>query len=382
MFISENDMQLAVHQDPGIILSGIPEANPEFCPDVPGLISLGREIQLASGPIDNLFIDANAILTFVECKRYSDSRIKREVYPQAVNYAADLKNQLIHYNGDDFHLKLSEIILSAKGSKYQSMEAILSDLSDDPLLSRKDLSEWRHQFLNRLELNIKSGACRIILLCGSTHDNVFNFRAIRNLMQLMSFSERPTSLYDLILMDLREERDCKLSRIIWRRYAPLPQIPLIAETVRDTSIGIDRMKVRESCLPPDQKLALRRFIEELSSKGIIAVENTYGYALKRQSSKKSLYITIEIRDKDWIIIRHQIGHSEPLYSKLKIGEKLPYLSDTEVSTVSKESSTGSGEMFEIRITPTTTNNSRLLDAVLKLGSVEKQNTAKRVSHEI
>ncbi len=91
MFKLESELQSLVHLRPEIVLGGIAEISPDYCSDVPAAISLGREIQLASGPIDNLFIDANAILTFVECKRRGDSRLKRDVYAQAINYASDMK---------------------------------------------------------------------------------------------------------------------------------------------------------------------------------------------------------------------------------------------------------------------------------------------------
>ena len=65
MFDSESILQLLVHERPDVILSGIPEINPQFCPDTPAILSLGREIPLNSGPIDNLYIDTNAIITFV-----------------------------------------------------------------------------------------------------------------------------------------------------------------------------------------------------------------------------------------------------------------------------------------------------------------------------
>lgn len=69
MFKAESEMQELIHNEPDTILSGVPEINPQYCPDTPSIISLGREISLSSGFIDNLYIDSNAIITFVECKR-------------------------------------------------------------------------------------------------------------------------------------------------------------------------------------------------------------------------------------------------------------------------------------------------------------------------
>ena len=154
MYSTEGAMQTDVHNHPELVLSGIPEINPEFCPDVPGLVSLGREISLSTGPVDNLFIDINGILTFVECKRYSDGRLKREVYPQALNYASDLQNLLIHYNRENFQQAFSDLISSAQGGGYRSIEDLIDTLSKDPILDGKNLTEWRRQFLERFEFNL------------------------------------------------------------------------------------------------------------------------------------------------------------------------------------------------------------------------------------
>ncbi len=90
MFESEEVLRDLLHKTPTLLLTGFPELDPRFCPDSPHLVSLGREIPLLSGPVDNLFIDPNGVLTLVECKGYWNSEIKRKVYSQAINYASDL----------------------------------------------------------------------------------------------------------------------------------------------------------------------------------------------------------------------------------------------------------------------------------------------------
>lgn len=347
MFSTEDAMQAAIHSRPELVLSGIPEINPEFCPDAPGLLSLGREISLASGQIDNLFIDVNAVLTFVECKRYSDSRLKREVYPQALNYASDLKNLLANYNGEEFDTAFSDLIASAPSGGCRNLEEVIAELRKDPILERKNKEEWRRQFRERLEYNIKSGVCRIVLLCAPTPNNAFNYRAVRNLMQLMSFSEHPGSRYDLMLMDLRQERDALVSRVIWRRYAALPQIPLIVEAMRDTSAAIDKMKEREAGLPEELRKFLWQLLESLSEKGLIAVANTTGYALKSEDSKKSIYTQINVGERGLSAVRHQIRPPEPLYFTLEASRIPPIPSDLEPKKRRKPSSLRSGSNFEI-----------------------------------
>lgn len=365
-------MQAAVHSRPELILAGIPEINPEFCPDAPKLLSLGREIPLFSGPVDNLFIDINAVLTFVECKRYSDGRLKREVYPQALNYASDLQNQLINYNNEHFQKAFGDLISCAQNGSYKTIEEMMEALSKDPILEAKNLSEWRRQFLERFEYNVKYGVCRVVLLCAPAPNNAFNYRAVRNLMQLMSFSERSSSRYDLLLMDFREEHDDFVSKIIWRRYSALPQIPLVAESIRDTSTGIDKMKERENSLPADLKILLDRLLEALSERGLIAVENTIGYAIKSEDSKKSIYTQIAIQEKSWIVVRHQIRPPEHLYEKLEAEEHIDVLDGMKSTIQCKDSSLEAGKLFEIQIKPVAYMDiNRLAQVIVELAKVEK-----------
>ncbi len=372
MFSTEDELQAAIHDRPEIVLSGIPEINPQICPDAPGLVSLGREIPLSSGSVDNLFVDINAVLTFVECKRYSDARLKREVYPQAVNYASDIQNRLIHYNGEQFRQEFGSLIASARGGGYRCFADVVAALAGDPILEGKDIDEWQRQFLERFEYNVKSGVCRVVLLCAPAPNNAFNYRAVRNLMQLMSFSEYSASRYDIILMDLREERGEFVTKIIWRRYAALPQVPLVARSLRDTSAGIDRMKRREARLAPELRVMLKKLLEALSEQGLMAVENTVGYALKNQSSKKSIYTQISILDGSWVVVRHQIRPPESLYYKLEAEERPSVLNDLNPIITLKKSTLEPRRLFEIELSPDpSTNVNHLVEAITELGRVEE-----------
>ncbi len=315
------------------------------------MVSLGREVPLGSGPVDNLFLDTNAIITFVECKRYSDARVKREVYPQALNYASDLQSHLIHYEGDEFLEQLFSIVGQGQGSDFGTLDDVIEALSNDPVIVGKNKTEWRRQFVKRLESNIKAGICRVVILCAPAPNTQFAYRAVRNLMQLMSFSEQTNSKYDLILMDLREEFDNYISRIIWRRYASLPQIPLVAEYSRDQSAGIEKMKLREEKLSEEQRLALDDLFVELAEHKIQATENTQGYSLKWEESNKSLFTQVNIKEKGWVILRHQIRSPDPLFQHILDGKPIGVLEGLMFEKRKKKSSLQGGSMFEIEITP-------------------------------
>ncbi len=347
MFTSESRFQQLIHEDPNIILSGIPEIDPNLCSDTPTIVSLGREIRLDSGPIDNLYIDTNAVLTFVECKRYSDSRLKREVYSQAINYAADMQSMLMHYFEDDFINHFFEIIRSNDES-FESFDHMLNKLADDPILTKKNKSDWRRQFKERLEYNIKNGVCRIVIACAPDPRTNFSFTQIRNLMKLMQYSESSQSRYDLILMDVRELDDEYVSKVIWRSYAALPLIPLIATTSRNESQNIENLHKAIDELDETKRNQLENLVTLLDENGIYTKDNSAGLALYWKDSNKSLYVQLKVTKLDWSVRRHQIRPTDDqLFGSLGrdcIPEEI-----CQFNPIVKETSGSMGKLYEIAI---------------------------------
>ncbi|MBD2076435.1 hypothetical protein H6F86_21620 [Phormidium sp. FACHB-592] len=316
MFVNEAELQQLVHEQPELILSGIPEINPVYCSDTPKILSLGREIPLRSGPIDNLYVDTNGIITLVECKTYSNSGIKRSVYSQAINYASDLQNMLIHYSGTEFIEQFYSIITEGNFVTYPQFDSMVAQLSQDCILEGKNKKDWKQQFLQRLEFNIKNGVFRIVILCAPSKTNLFSYAAVRNLMQLMTFSESGNSKYDLILMDLRGEAGAYQAQMIWRRYCPLPQIPLIANSLRAVERGIEAMRKRFSMLPSPAQATLKRFQDSLREAGIDVVENSIGYSLRDADTRKSMFISVETDQDTWFVRRHQIRNDDSLFANM------------------------------------------------------------------
>jgi len=353
MFTLESEMQALIHKEPNIVLSGIPEIDPQYCPDTPNIISLGREIPLNSGPIDNLFIDTNAIITFVECKLYSNSNIKREVYAQAINYASDLQVMLSHYNSDEFF----SIIKRGQNCNIDSFDSIVDTLSKDEILAKKKINEWKKQFIQRLEANIKSGVFRIIIACAPHTSNQFAYSPIRNLIQLMNFSESLDSKYDLILMDIRESAQKYQSKIIWRRYAQLPQIPLIAKAYRDKNRQVEKMQTVFQALPPEKKELFDMLRKKLILKNIYFKEQSAGFALFRDN--KSVYISIDINKEGFTVRKHQIREKEKLFHWIKDNKLEKLLSSISYNLIDKKTTSGE-DMYEIQIEDISIENLDLL----------------------
>lgn len=101
--------------------------------------------------LDHLFLDQDGIPTFVECKRSTDTRIRREVVAQMLDYAANG----IEYWGAN---RLREEAAKTCG------ESLTSKLQD--LLNTVDGDEV-DQFWEKVEHNLRTGNVRLIFVADS-----------------------------------------------------------------------------------------------------------------------------------------------------------------------------------------------------------------------
>ena len=98
--------------------------------------------------IDFFFVDQSGMPTFIECKRYDDSRSRREVIGQMFDYAANG-----HYYWTQSVMRdLAEKNASAKGLSLE--EAIQSIRPDDDL--------GVDDFFQRIEDNLREGQVRLV----------------------------------------------------------------------------------------------------------------------------------------------------------------------------------------------------------------------------
>jgi hypothetical protein len=98
--------------------------------------------------VDFLFVDQDAIPTFVECKRRKDTRSRREVVGQVLEYAA---------NGQSYwdYETLMGFARNAARQHNESLEDALAKLQQDAQLSAAE-------FFKKAEANLKDGTIRIV----------------------------------------------------------------------------------------------------------------------------------------------------------------------------------------------------------------------------
>lgn len=99
--------------------------------------------------VDHLFLDQDAIPTLVEVKRSSDTRIRREVIGQMMDYAA---NAVVYWPAETIQLNFKTRCVKAG----MDPDALISDFLQE------DLGE--DQFWENLKTNLKTGKIRMLFV--------------------------------------------------------------------------------------------------------------------------------------------------------------------------------------------------------------------------
>lgn len=157
-FIQESDLQELLANYPDLLPGDqIDPENPRRWILVSREMGIpGDEYEGDRWSLDHLFLDQNGIPTFVECKRASDTRNRREVVAQMLDYAA---NGIEYWNIDRLRQATSE------ASQLQGVsldEKIIGLLGGDSDLEAID------DYWDTVETNLKERKVRLVFVSDST----------------------------------------------------------------------------------------------------------------------------------------------------------------------------------------------------------------------
>jgi hypothetical protein len=150
-YLTENDLQKLLADYPSLISGDqIDKENPRRW------LLVSREMGVADGQstatrwsLDHLFIDQDEIPTLLEVKRSSDTRIRREVIGQILDYAANAVS----------YWSIEEII-----SKFRLTCEIGGQDADKILDTFLTESFFKDKFWETVDSNLKSGKIRLLLI--------------------------------------------------------------------------------------------------------------------------------------------------------------------------------------------------------------------------
>lgn len=142
----EEDLQLLLARHPQLVYS-VSESIPELLLVTREAGVPGDENEMDSFSLDHLFLDKDGVPTLVEVKRSSDTRIRREVIGQMLDYAA---NASIYWTVET----IRGMFLANWESSGRDPEVVLSDFTKD--------EKQPEEFWNQVKTNLQAGKIRLI----------------------------------------------------------------------------------------------------------------------------------------------------------------------------------------------------------------------------
>jgi len=191
--------------------------------------------------LDHLFVDQDGIPTFIECKRATDTRIRREVVAQMLDYAAN-------------------------GTIYWSVDRLRQDAAETARLQQKDLDELvadlvgsreedaLDQYWKTVEKNLKEGKIRLVFVADEIP---------RELQRLIEFMNDKMSDIEVIGVEVKQY-------LGGERRAVVPRLIGLTEKARQKKEG-------GSTTPTNQT----KFLASLPSESRDFFEKLFGIAQQR-----------------------------------------------------------------------------------------------------
>jgi hypothetical protein len=160
--------------------------------------------------LDHLFLDQEGIPTFVECKRSTDTRSRREVVAQMLDYAA---NGIQYWSIEALRQAAMETALRRKRILDEELQALIGPEGPTDL----------EDFWKSAEQNLRSGRIRLIFVT----DNV-----PRELRRLVEFLNEKMNDVEVLAVELKQFIGQGKHKAI------VPRLIGMTETALDTKIGI------------------------------------------------------------------------------------------------------------------------------------------------
>lgn len=202
--------------------------------------------------IDFVFVDQSAVLTLVECKRYNDTRARREVVGQVIEYAA---NGQYYWTGE----LLKQYAEDSAREQGETLGARIEQLHPDDDMEIEDEADLFEQAIS----NLKEGVVRIVF---------YLEEAPRELKSIADFLNQQMKRAEVLVVEARQYSNNNQAIIVPQLFGYTEQARLSKESVKIVSQATrNKQKWTKELfferaaeqLPPDHMQALN-FLYELS----------------------------------------------------------------------------------------------------------------------
>ncbi len=139
--------------------------------------------------IDHLFLDQDGIPTLVEIKRAQDSRIRREVVGQVLDYAA---NAVLHWSIDEIRKHYEATSLK---SAFEPRERLMNFLEQSDEDQTDDAEDPTAVYWSRVKTNLEAGRLRLIFVADKIPTELEN---------IVSFLNRQMNPCEVLAVEMRQ----------------------------------------------------------------------------------------------------------------------------------------------------------------------------------
>ena len=173
----------------------------------------GEEDGSGRWSLDHLFLDQDGIPTFVECKRASDTRARREVVAQMLDYAA---NGIEYWSTD----KLRQAAAETAQSRGSSLDADIASM-----LGEGDDETDVEGYWESVEANLQSRRVRLVFVSDSTP------KELRRLVEFLNEEMANVEVLAVEIKQFRREGE-------QHQRALVPRVVGLTEAARSSKEGL------------------------------------------------------------------------------------------------------------------------------------------------
>jgi hypothetical protein len=256
-YVTEDDLQALLAEYPDLLPGDqIDLENPRHWILVAREVGVpGSEEENGRWSLDHLFLDQDGTPTFVECKRASDTRSRREVVAQMLDYAA---NGTSYWKMDSLRQSAAETAQRSGKSLDDEILKLLN--SDDP--AQID------QYWIRVEENLRGAHVRLIFVADSVP---------AELRRLVEFLNEQMTTVEVLAVEAKQFVGGDL-------FAIVPRLLGMTETARESKRKVHQaLTTQEEMLakcPPEAEGFFRYVLETAAQQGHTIYWGTTGFSIR------------------------------------------------------------------------------------------------------
>lgn len=226
----------------------------------------GDESENGRWSLDHLFLDQDGIPTFVECKRSTDTRNRREVVAQMLDYAA---NGIEYWSID----KLRQAAAETARQQNQILDEVLYALLDG-----NDEEIDLEEYWEKVEFNLRNKKVRLVFVADSTP------KELRRLVEFLNDELKNVEVLAVEIKQFRQEGNPDKKAIVPRVVGLTEKARSSKKNVLKTPRKTTREEFLNKCTKESRKL-FQDILDTSIERGYTIYWGEVGFSIRAFSQK-------------------------------------------------------------------------------------------------